>query len=59
MFLSFIVPVYNTEKYLNECLNSLIMQNIPSKEYEIICINDGSQMEVFKFYDSLRKTTQT
>lgn len=42
MFLSFIVPVYNTEKYLNECLNSLITQNIPSKEYEIICVNDGS-----------------
>ena len=43
MFLSFIVPVYNTEKYISECLDSLLKQNIPSDEYEIICVNDGSK----------------
>lgn len=37
---SIIVPIYNTEKYLEECLNSIINQTI--KEIEIICINDGS-----------------
>lgn len=37
---SFIVPVYNVEKYLSECLDSLISQTIDSKE--IILINDGS-----------------
>lgn len=42
MFLSFIVPVYNTEKYLPECLDSLLDQDIPRDDYEIICINDGS-----------------
>lgn len=42
MFLSFIVPVYNTEDYLPECLDSLLHQDIPETEYEIICINDGS-----------------
>lgn len=42
MFLSFIVPVYNVEKYLSECLDSLQDQNIPHEEYEIICVNDGS-----------------
>lgn len=42
MFLSFIVPVYNTEKFLPECLNSLLEQDIPKEEYEIICVNDGS-----------------
>lgn len=42
MFLSFIVPVYNTEKYLAECLDSLLEQDIPYEEYEIICVNDGS-----------------
>lgn len=41
MFLSFIVPVHNTEEYLEECLNSLLHQNVP-EEYEIICIDDGS-----------------
>lgn len=42
MFLSFIVPVYNTENYLAECLDSLLEQDIPKEEYEIICVNDGS-----------------
>ena len=38
--ISVIVPVYNTQKYLNECLNSLINQTF--QDIEIICINDGS-----------------
>ena len=42
MFLSFIVPVYNTERYLVECLESLLIQNVSAGEYEIICVNDGS-----------------
>lgn len=42
MFLSFIVPVYNTEKYLAECLDSLLEQDIPKEDYEILCVNDGS-----------------
>ena len=42
MFLSFIVPVYNAETYLAECLRSLEEQDIPKKDYEILCVNDGS-----------------
>lgn len=38
---SVVVPVYNTEKYLKKCLDSLLMQTL--KEIEIICVNDGSQ----------------
>lgn len=41
MILSIIVPVYNVEEYLEECLNSLVIQKID--KYEIICINDGSK----------------
>lgn len=37
---SIIVPVYNVESYLRECLNSLINQTL--RELEIICVNDGS-----------------
>lgn len=37
---SFIVPVYNVEKYLSRCLDSLLSQNY--QNYEIICVNDGS-----------------
>lgn len=37
---SILVPIYNVEKYLRECLNSLVNQTL--KDIEIICINDGS-----------------
>ena len=37
---SVIIPVYNVERYLRECLDSVVNQTL--KEIEIICINDGS-----------------
>ena len=37
---SIIVPVYNTEKYLAKCLDSLINQIL--QDIEIVCVNDGS-----------------
>lgn len=40
MKLSVLVPIYNVEKYLPECLDSLCAQTL--KSLEIICINDGS-----------------
>lgn len=43
MFLSLIVPVYNAEKYLPECLDSLLRQDLPRDAYEILCVNDGSK----------------
>ena len=38
--ISIIVPVYNVEQYLPQCLDSIINQTF--KDIEIICINDGS-----------------
>ena len=40
--ISIIVPVYNTEKYLKKCLESLCNQSVDKKTYEIIVVNDGS-----------------
>ncbi len=38
--ISVIVPVYNTERYIRQCLSSICNQSL--KNIEIICINDGS-----------------
>lgn len=38
--LSIIIPVYNIEPYISNCLNSILNQ--PFKDFEIICVNDGS-----------------
>ncbi len=40
VLVSVIIPVYNEEVYLEECLNSVVSQTL--QEIEIICVNDGS-----------------
>ena len=40
--LSIIVPIYGVEQYLRKCVDSLLAQDIPSSEYEIILVDDGS-----------------
>ena len=42
MFLSIVIPVWNDEKYLNECLDSCLDQDLSKDDYEIICLDDGS-----------------
>lgn len=51
--ISIIVPVYNTEKYLTDTLNSLINQTL--QEIEIICVNDGSQDNSLKILNSFKE----
>lgn len=41
MFFSIIVPVYNVEKYLPECIESILRQTF--EDYEIILVDDGSK----------------
>lgn len=40
--LSIIVPIYGVEQYLHKCVESLLNQDIPSSDYEIILVDDGS-----------------
>ncbi len=42
MRLSVIVPVYNVEKYLPKCVESLLHQDLLQEDYEIILVDDGS-----------------
>ena len=54
--LSVIIPVFNMEKYIKECLESVIIQTL--KDIEIICINDGSvdnSLKILKEYEKKEK----
>ena len=48
---SIVIPVYNVEKYLRECLDSVIKPTL--QDIEIICVNDGStdnSLQILKEY---------
>ena len=50
--ISVVIPVYNTEKYIEKCICSVIGQSF--NDIEIICINDGStdgSFEILKKYE--------
>lgn len=42
MKISVIIPMYKVEKYIERCLSSVLSQDLPEQEYEIICVDDGS-----------------
>ena len=42
LLISIIIPFYNVEQYIAQCLDSVYNQDIPETEYEVICVNDGS-----------------
>lgn len=51
--ISIIIPVYNVEKYLEQCLKSVINQTF--KDIEIICINDGSTDNSLEILEAFQK----
>ena len=51
--ISIVIFFYNSEKYISECLNSLINQTF--KNFEIICINDGSTDNSLKILKDFEK----
>lgn len=53
---SVIVPVYNTEKYLQQCIDSITSQTL--EEIEIIIVDDGSKEECANLCDELAKSDE-
>jgi glycosyltransferase involved in cell wall biosynthesis len=55
MLLSIIIPVYNAEKYIERCVNSVIDQtNSKNENIELIIINDGSTDSSLKIIERLK-----
>ena len=50
---SIIIPVYNTEKYLRQCLDSVLKQTF--KDFECICINDCSTDNSYSILEEYAK----
>lgn len=51
--ISVIIPAYNVEEYIEECLISVMNQSL--KEIEIICIDDGSTDDTLRILNDLKK----
>lgn len=66
MNLSIIVPVYNVEKYIRSCMESIFRQGLSDDEFEVIVINDGTPdksmdiiAEFVKTHTNIRVFNQT
>lgn len=53
--ISIIVPVYNVEEYLGDCLSSIISQDVQSSEYEVLLVDDGSTDSSGKICDEFSR----
>lgn len=51
-YISFVVPSYNSEQYLNKCIDSLL---IGGEDVEIIIVNDGSKDRTLEIASSYEK----
>ena len=55
MKLSIIIPVYNAEKYLHKCLESVFVQEMPLGDYEVIAVDDGSTDSSLKILENFKE----
>ena len=55
-YFSIIIPVYKVEKYLNDCVNSVLQQTF--KNFEIILVDDGSPDNCPAICDDISKNNE-
>jgi len=53
MIFSIIIPVYNTERYIEECIESVLLQDFPKVEFEIVVVDDCSPDKSYNIVKSL------
>lgn len=53
---SVVIPIYNAQKYIQQCVDSILMQTL--KEIEIICVNDGSTDRSLEIIEEIQKKDQ-
>lgn len=58
VLLSFLLPVYNVKDYLEDCIQSIVQQDLEGIEYEIICIDDNSTDGSYEYLLELAKKKQ-
>lgn len=56
MQLSIVIPCYNMEHYLPECLDSLFQQNLELSDFEVIVVNDGSEDGTLRIAETYAET---
>jgi glycosyltransferase involved in cell wall biosynthesis len=54
MKLSIVIPVFNVEKYIGPCLESLYRQGLSDRDFEVIVVNDGSTDNSMKVVEEIR-----
>jgi glycosyltransferase involved in cell wall biosynthesis len=54
MLLSIIIPLHNLGQYLPECLNSVFLQDLDRREYEIVIVDDASTDDSYEVANNLR-----
>ncbi len=55
MKLSIIIPLYNAEKYISTCLDSIFGSDLKSGEFEVVVVNDGSKDQGPAIVESYQK----
>ena len=54
--LSIIVPIYNVEKYVHSCFESIFSQGLDENEFEVVIVNDGTKDKSMEMIDDIIKS---